>query len=52
VVNELWWRLDDDRDKQEAIALVTQLCNSWPDFAGMGLDRHLLAAVKAASGQE
>lgn len=52
LVNELWWRLDDSDEKQATIGLMAQLCNTWPDIIRMGLDRHLLTAIKAASGQE
>lgn len=52
LANELWWRLDDNRQKQATIALMAQLCSTWPHITRMGLDRHLLAAVKTASGQE
>jgi len=52
LVNELWRRLDDDREKQATISLMTQLCRTWPHITRMDLDRHLLAAVKTASGQE
>ena len=52
LVNELWWRLDDNRDKQAAITLMTQLASTWPHITRMGLDRHLRAAIKTASGQE
>jgi hypothetical protein len=52
LVNELWWRLDYSNEKQATIGLMVQLCSTWPHIMRMGLDRHLLAAVKAASGQE
>jgi hypothetical protein len=52
LINELWWRLDDDREKAETISLMAQLASTWPHITRMGLDRHLLAAVKTASGQE
>jgi hypothetical protein len=52
LINELWWRLDDNREKQATISLVTQLASTWPHITRMGLDRHLLAAIKIASGQE
>jgi hypothetical protein len=52
LINELWWRLDDSREKQATISLMTQLCSTWPHITRMGLDRHLLAAIKTASGQE
>ena len=52
LVNELWWRLDDNRHKQETISLMTQLASTWPHITRMGLDRHLRAAIKTASGQE
>ena len=52
LVNELWRRLDDSGEKQAATSLMVQLCSTWPHLVRMGLDRHLLAAIKAASGQE
>jgi hypothetical protein len=52
LINELWWRLDDNREKAETIGLMAQLCSTWPHITRMSLDRHLLAAVKTASGQE
>lgn len=52
LVNELWWRLDDNDEKQATISLMVQLSSTWPHITRIGLDRHLLAAVKTASGQE
>jgi hypothetical protein len=52
LVNELWWRLDDNRDKQATISLMTQIASTWPHITRMGLDRHLRAAIQIASGQE
>jgi hypothetical protein len=52
LINELWWRLDDNREKAETIGLVAKLCSTWPHITRMSLDRHLLAAVKTVSGQE
>ena len=52
LVNELWRRLDDSDEKQVTISLMVQLSSTWPHITRMGLDRDLLAAIKAASGQE
>lgn len=52
LVNELWWRLDDNRHKQAAITLMTQVASTWPHITRSGLDQHLRAAIKTASGQE
>jgi hypothetical protein len=52
LINELWRRLDDNHEKAETISMMAQLCSTWPHITRMSLDRHLLAAVKTASGQE
>jgi hypothetical protein len=52
LVNDLWWRLDDNRHKQDMIGLVTQLASTWPHITRMALDRHLRVAIKTAPGQE
>jgi len=52
LVNELWQRAGDNRDRQATISLLNQLFSTWPQIAHMGLNRHLLAEAKTAPGQE
>jgi hypothetical protein len=52
LINDLWWRLDDSRDQQEVIRLVTDVYSVWPRITQLGMDRRLSAAVKTGPAQE
>ncbi len=49
LVNELWWRIGDAPEKKKMISFLAELFIIWPETDRMGLDHHLLSAVRTTS---